>query len=71
MMKLKLASFVKKSIANSPCNTGRPFSIDGVYVETKCALGRNAAGPKRLYEKMKSFNKITREPKSNKSVQGH
>ena len=40
-----LASFAKKSIAKSPCKTGRPFSIDGVYGATIWALGRNAAGP--------------------------
>jgi hypothetical protein len=40
-----LASFAKKSIAKSPCKTGRPFSIDGVYGATVWALGRNAAGP--------------------------
>lgn len=42
---MKNTSFAKQSIANSPCKTGRPFSIDGVYNADALARGRNAAGP--------------------------
>lgn len=41
----EITSLARNSIAKSPCKTGRPFSIDGVYVAAECARGRKAAGP--------------------------
>lgn len=42
-----ITSFAKRSIARSPCRTGRPFSTEGVYDVAACVRGRNAAGPEK------------------------